>query len=219
MNYLALLNKLQDYYANLLIIQYNGKPRASSTIKLLAQLIWVNMILLQIRDAFDWKTAVGKQLDIIGDWVGVNRFYKGQLFDFNPWFSLISWNSIPDNLQGGFSRYSNFDTLEGGFLDYENVLPTQNKLPDEQFKILIGLKIIKNNLEYSCKKIDDAIWNYFNGEVYTTWQTMEVTYHYKSELNVIMEVALDKNVLPAPTGVNIVLKEIIENGKTTQNNS
>lgn len=213
MNYLALIKQLEDYYANLLIVQYNGKPKAAATIKMLVRLIWTNMILLQIRDSFDWKTAVGKQLDIIGKWVGIDRFYKGQLFDFRPWFSYIDWNSEPDNLQGGFSTFENFETLEGGFLDYENILPTQNQLPDEQLRTLIGLKIIKNSIQFTCKNIDDAIWNYFQGQVYTTWQPMEVTYHYPHSLNVIMEVALDKNVLPVPTGVRIVLKEIIENAE------
>lgn len=215
MNYLALLKQLEEYYANLLIVQYNGKPKAMATIKVLVRLIWVNIILLQIRDAFHWETAVGAQLDIIGKWVNIDRFYKGQLFDFHSWFSLIDWNSEPDNLQGGFSTYETFESLNGGFLDYENILPTQNQMPDEQFRILIGLKIIKNNIEFTCKNIDDAIWSYFKGQVYTTWEPMEVTYHYPAELNVIMEVALDKNVLLAPTGVNIVLKEIIENGETT----
>lgn len=213
MNYLALLKQLEDYYSNLLIVQYNGKPKAVATIKLLVRLIWANMILLQIRDAFDWKTAVGKQLDIIGQWVGIDRFYKGQLFDFTPWFSYIDWNSEGDNLQGGFSTFETFETLKGGFLDYENILPTQNRLADEQFRTLIGLKIIKNNISFTCKNIDDAIWDYFKGEVYTTFKPMEVTYHYPSSLNVIMEVALDKNVLPAPTGTRIILKEIIENAE------
>lgn len=211
MNYLALLKELENYYANLLIVQYNGKPKAMATVKVLARLIWINIILLQIRDAFDWQTALGVQLDIVGKWVGIDRYYKGQLFDFHPWFSLIRWKSEPDNLQGGFSRYNNFGTLKGGFLRYKDILPTQNRLPDEQFRTLIGLKIIKNNIEFTCKNIDNAIWNYFKGEVYTTWKPMEVTYHYPNSLNVILEVALDKNVLLAPTGVRIVLKEIIEN--------
>lgn len=211
MNYLTLLKELENYYANLLIVQYNGKPKAMATVKVLARLIWINIILFQIRDAFDWLTAVGVQLDIIGKWVGIDRFYKGQLFDFRPWFALIDWNRESDNLQGGFSMFETFETLDGGFLDYQNILPTQNRLQDEQFRTLIGLKIIKNNMVFTCKNIDDAIWNYFNQQVYTTWSPMEVTYHYPSELNVIMEVALDKNVLLAPTGVTIRLQEIIEN--------
>lgn len=212
MNYLETLKNISEYYANLLIIQYHNKPKARATIKLLTRLLWANMVLLQIRDAFDWRTATGNQLDIIGQWVGATRFYNGQLFDFRPWFSLIDWDSEPDNLQGGFSTFDTFDELEGGFLDYENILPTKNKLNDDAYRIMIGLKIIKNSISATCKNIDDAIWDYFEGKVYTVWEPDELTYYYSSELSEVMQVAESKNVLPCPTGVKIILKEIIESG-------
>ena len=211
MDYISLLEQLKQYYANLLIIQYNGKPKATATIKLMAELLLVNMVLLQIRDAFDWQTATGAQLDIIGKWEGVDRFYNGQLFDFRPWFALIPYNSVPDNLQGGFSRYSNFDSGNGGFLDYDNIRPTQNQLVNDAFRIMIGLKIIKNHISATCRNIDEAIWDYFNGRVCTVWAPDELTYYYHSELSEVMQVAQDKDVLPCPTGVNIILREIIEN--------
>lgn len=128
MDYLKLLQQLEDYYSNLLIVQYNGKPKAKATIKLLVDLLWVNVILLQIRDAFDWRTATGAQLEVIGRWVGVDRFYNGQLFEFQPWFTLLPYGEDYDNLQGGFSRYDDFSEKDGGFLDYDNIRPTQTSL-------------------------------------------------------------------------------------------
>lgn len=210
MDYLNLLSELSNYYENLLIIQYNGKSKASATIRLMVNLLWANIILLQIRDAFDWKTAIGIQLDIIGKWVGCDRFYNGQLFDFHPWFALIPYGQEPDNLQGGFSRYSNFDQGNGGFLNYDNIRPTQNQLIDDAFRIMIGLKIIKNNISATCRNIDEAIWSYFDGRVYTVWTPDELTYYYPSGLSEVMQVAESKNVLPCPTGIKLVLKEIIE---------
>ncbi len=212
MNYIQILEELKKYYANLLIVQYHNKPKAKTTIKLLVDLCYSNMLMLQIRDGFDWKNALLAQLEIIGQWVGVDKFYKGQLFDFHPWFSLIDWNSAPDNLQGGFSTFENFEALEGGFLDYENINPTQNILPQEVFRTLMGLKIIKNNIDHKCKTIDEAIWKYFNGKVYTVWNLKErvLIYYYPSELNVLMKTALQKSALPYPPAVNIQLKEIID---------
>lgn len=215
MDYLTILTQLEKYYQNLLIIQYNGKPKASATVKLYVDLLLMNVLLLQIRDAFDWKTSIGAQLDIIGQWVGIDRFYEGQLFDFHSWFSLIDWNDPnPDSLQGGFSTFETFDTLNGGFLDYQNINPTQNKLQDEQFSQLIGLKIIKNNIDHKCKTIDDAIWDYFNGQVYTVWdlENRTLIYYYQSEYNNLLEVAMRKNLLPCPPTVKIQLEEITTNG-------
>lgn len=211
MNYAEILLDFEKYYANLLIVQYNGKPKAMATIRLMVDLLWCNMALLQIRDGFDWKTAVGKQLDIIGAWVGVDRFYNGQLFDFRPWFALIDWDKEPDNLQGGFSTFETFDSLEGGFLGYDVVLPTKNKMVDSAFKMMIGLKIIKNNLNMTAKNIDNAIWDYFNGEVYTVWEAHTLIYYYAPTLTEVMQVALNKGVLPVPTGCQIELREIITN--------
>lgn len=211
MDYTATLTSLVSYYANLLIVQYHNKPKATATIALMANLLFANMALLQVRDAFDWQTATGVQLDIIGAWVGVDRFYKGQLFDFRPWFALIDTDIPPDNLQGGFSEISNFNTNLGGFLDTDNILPTQNQMVDSAFRTMIGLKIIKNNINCTCKAIDDAIWNYFDGQVYTVWGVNTLTYFYPASLSEILQVAQDKNVLPCPTGVQLILREIIEN--------
>lgn len=210
MNYLTLLNEMLDYYANLLIIQYHDKPKAIATVKLFVNLVWVNMIILQIRDAFDWRTAIGKQLDIIGEWLGIDRFYNGQLIFLRPWFALIDWDSNPDNLQGGFSTFDNFETLEGGILDYDELKPSENQFSDDSFRLMIGLKIIKNSINYTAKEIDDAIWEYFNGDVYTVWSGKKLTYWYKSDLSIVMQVAAIKNVLPRPSGVRIELKEISE---------
>lgn len=62
------------YLASLLIIQFHSKPKASATIEALGRLFPVDLI-LQVRDAFDVDTAVGKQLDILAKYVGVNRFF------------------------------------------------------------------------------------------------------------------------------------------------
>lgn len=210
MDYLKTLENLCNYYKNLLIVQYNQLPKASATIVLFANLLLVNMIFLQIRDSFDWRTATGKQLDIIGKWVGCTRFYNGPFFDFRPWFSLVPYGVEPDILYGGFSRYSNFGTLDGGFMDYNNIKPTWNRLEDESFRMMIGLKIIKNNMRLTCRNIDEAIWNYeyFNNQVYTVWGVNTLTYYFPRILREVIEVAASKNVLPVPTGVKLILEEI-----------
>lgn len=211
MDYLLLLNQLKDYYSNLLIVQYNGKPKAKATIEAFVDLIFAQMAIFQVRDAFNIENAIGAQLDIIGEWVGINRFYEGQLFDFHPWFSLIDWNDPnPDSLQGGFSTFETFNELEGGFLDYQNINPTQNKLPDETFRTLIKLKIIKNNINHTAKSIDDAIYEVFGGNVYTVWdlEARELIFYYASEYNNILEVARRKNLLPYPPAISIRLEEI-----------
>lgn len=221
MNYLLLLEQLHEYYANLLIVQYNGKPKAQAHIKFLVDLVFANVILLQIQDAFDWRTAVGPQLEIIGKWVGVTKNYNGSLFWGKTYFSYPKSNQLvpidnTDELQHGYSNYATFDDTDSdsdtdsdtGTLTYKDLGFVEQQLSDDDYRVIIGLKIIKNNINHTCKNIDDAIWEYFNHQVYTTWGNMELTYHYPESLETIMNVCEYKNVLPAPTGVKINLSKI-----------
>ena len=213
MDYTETLKSLLDYYANLLIVQYNGKPKASATIQMLANLILANLLILQIRDGFDWRTAVGAQLDIIGKWVGVTRDYKGSLFWGNtflayPQANQLTPTDLTDTLQHGYSDYDTFDSDTGGVLTYDNLGFVEQSLSDDDYRVIIGLKIIQNNLNHTCKNIDDAIWSYFGEEIYTTWQPHVITYHYPASMENIINVCNYKNVLLAPAGVSISLSQI-----------
>lgn len=64
---------LKKYYADLLIIQYHGKPKARSMIEALVNQVLMNQIPQKLEEAFDLETAVGKQLDILGKRLGVTR--------------------------------------------------------------------------------------------------------------------------------------------------
>lgn len=208
------MEELLKYYANLLIVQYNGKPKAKATIEMLTKIIYGVVdtpLFLQIQDAFDWKTAVGNQLDIIGKWVGVSKVYQGLLYWGKTFLSYPSFNDLTpsdntDNLQHGYSDYSTFDTDTGGTLTYNELGFVEQELDADQFRTVIGLKIIKNSITLTAKNIDDAVWEYFGGQVYTTWDDMKITYHYPDSLNTVMTVCKYKNVLPAPIGVSIDLR-------------
>jgi len=63
-----------DYLAGLLIIQYSHKPKATATIKALSKMFPLDLI-LQVRDAFDLDTATGVMLDVLGKYIGANRWY------------------------------------------------------------------------------------------------------------------------------------------------
>ena len=170
MDYLQTLEQLQDYYSNLLIIQYNGKPKAKATIELLTRLVYSNMALLQIRDAFDWKTAKEAQLDIIGKWEGIDKAYTKNDTWTNTYLSYPNYGTFTDAeddpQRGGYSDYSNFDTLEGGVLTYKDLQANKQELDPEQYRIAIGLKIIKNHIVHNQGNIDEAIWKYFGGNTY-----------------------------------------------------
>ena len=61
------------YYANLLILQYREKPKAYATIEALVALAIMNQLPVDVLNGFDFDTAEGDQLDVIGKYVGVSR--------------------------------------------------------------------------------------------------------------------------------------------------
>ena len=67
------IDSLLDYYANLLIVQYHDKPKAIATVKALIKQSFNSDILSQIQESFNIDTALGKQLDILGKYIGINR--------------------------------------------------------------------------------------------------------------------------------------------------
>ncbi|MBR4973850.1 MAG: DUF2612 domain-containing protein, partial [Clostridia bacterium] len=81
MDYTAALKDLQKYFSDLLIIQYRNAPKNRALISYLTDLIFANNLALQIRDkTLNLDDSEGTQLDVIGKWVGVDRYYNGNLW-------------------------------------------------------------------------------------------------------------------------------------------
>jgi|WetSurMetagenome_2_1015567.scaffolds.fasta_scaffold29379_2 hypothetical protein len=72
---------LVTYYVNKLILQYAGKEKATATIQAIVEKIVIYDILVAIRDGFNIDTAVGKQLDVVGQYTGVSRELYSSLSD------------------------------------------------------------------------------------------------------------------------------------------
>lgn len=156
-----------NYYSNLLILQYHNKPKARATIEATTDLMPDNLI-QGVINGFDINTAVGKQLDILGEYVGVDRNY-------------ISNGAV---------------TL----------------LSDDEYRLLLKLKIACNTSDYSHKNIDESLYEIFGVRVrMDSIGNMEMTYFVPSQSINVIQAAIEKNVLPKPMGVD--LSYVIEYGK------
>ena len=206
MDYAAALEELQNYYANLLIIQYHDKPKAKSMIKSLVRALYADMMVFKIRDGFNIVNApfaIGKQLDCIGEWVGVDRIYSaGQ--PLYPWFSLIdSSQTTTDANQGGFQDWDDPIAQDGGFLGFDDLIMggNQTSLDDDLYLALIKMKIIKNSSTHTMGDLDKRFYEYFGNQLYLTWDGINLTYNYQNSLAAVIEVAKIKNALPIPNGM------------------
>ncbi len=216
MTYDEILTSLENYFCDLLIIQYRNSVTNRAMVKELVNIVFANNLALQVQDlCVDVKKSFGAQLDVVGKWVGIDRYYTGFALWDKKYFSLPNYSNIKNNsyneYMGQFSDYTNFSSLKGAFLmykSYRDILSKQNEMGDSFFRQMIELKIIKNSIRFTRKKIDTAIYQWSNGEVYTTWDRMALTYNYPASYRQTMELAQYKNALPVPCGVSLILKEI-----------
>lgn len=206
---MAGVSDIIDYYVNAIIIQYANKPKAQETIRALVSKILANGILFEIRDGYNIDTAVGVQLDIIGKYVGVTRFFE--VNDPIDYFALTDYNEAdPDaDDKHGFTDYDNFEEFQfNGTLNYDSILSQTNRLNDNDYRVIIKLKILQNNINHSHKEIDDGVFNFFGMDVRPdSIGDMEMTYFLSNNVTAVIRAALSKNLLPRPMGVQLRLIE------------
>lgn len=199
------LKSIIQYYAELLIIQYNNKPRAAQTIALLAEVLQANGITFDIQDGYAVDTAVGVQLDVIGKYVGVDRFYE--VVDLNDFFALTDYEEVDpdDEDKWGFCTYATYDDFQyNGTLNYQSFLSVTNQLNDDDYRVIIRLKILLNNMNYSNGAIDTGINSIFGNDVRPSSDgDMRMWYIITDNLNAIIRAAMAKDLLPHPMGVGI----------------
>lgn len=121
------LADIVNYYVERLPIQFRGLPKARATIAILAKQAIGDDILNQLAAAFDLDTATGKQLDIIGKYVGVSR----NIGVPNPqgYFGLWSYNSTLDytDYQGTWDPTQNIPAL-----------PAASSMPNKWYAVTVS---------------------------------------------------------------------------------
>lgn len=194
-----------DYYVNLLIIQYHNKPKAQATIRLLADTILSQGIIWDVMNGYNVDTAIGKQLDIIGKYVGIDRFFN--VTDPADYFALTDYVEVdPDSEpKYGFTTYPDFDQDQfNGTMNYNSVITQENKLNDDDYRVLIKLKIVQNHSNHSHKSIDDSVFQFFGTDLIPSSDgDMNMWYFVTDQLTDIIRAAQIKAVLPRPMGVGM----------------
>ena len=208
---MADITDLVNYYFNLLIIQYHNQPKAQATIALMAETMLANGIFLDIENGFNIDTCVGKQLDIIGKYVGVDRHYPQE--DFINYFSLIlqSQHASPPSSppQWGFGTQAAFGNYDyNGTLTYAGIVTTTNSLTDDDFRTLIKFQIIINTSNFSHGELDDALFKFFGDTIrMETNGEMAIVYFITPPLTPLIFAILFKQLLPHPMAVGTTIVE------------
>ena len=196
------INIISEYYKNLLIIQYNNKEKARSEVGLQVANLLSNDIISKIQDGYNIDTAVGLQLDILGKYIGEDRFLSGVAALVGEFFAMTSYGDL-SSAEVGMSDYSSFATDTGGSVFYDDLQITQ-KLNDDNYRFILKLRILQNNIDHSHKSIDDGLFRFFgNGLVMSASTNMIISYFVNDANLNKASIAYDKEVLPRPMGVRI----------------
>lgn len=158
---MATSQEFQNYYADLLILQYKTQPKARATIQALIKELYGSGSLLDLVNGFDLDTAEGKQLDTLGKYIGLGRQVK------------VNIGSSDTNI-----------------------------LTDDQYRILLKLKLVQNTNFSSTSQIRTALYELFPNDIRLfDPRTMVYEYQLSTLFNDLVNVIIAEELLPLPMGV------------------
>lgn len=191
-----------EYYKDLLIIQYENKEKARAEVGLQITTLLANDIISKVQDGYDIETAIGVQLDVLGKYIGKDRFLSSVAALIGEFFAMTSYGDLSSD-EVGMSDYSSFATDTGGSVFY-NDLQTTQKLNDDDYRFVLKLRILQNNIDHSHKSIDDGLFSFFGDAlIMSAANNMTITYFVDSANLNKASIAFSKEVLPRPMGVGI----------------
>ena len=192
--------ELVQYYRNLLIIQYRGKERAGDTVSAFVSEALIYELIRDVEGAYDIDTAVGNQLDIIGKYVGVSRTITGTTFT-RDYFGLSSYG---DTAPFDFNSYMLYGEIPPDiqYRSYEESSQSLFDLNDEEYRMIIKLKIVQNQSNFSIPEIDSFINNFFGeGVIFGDRFNMSIYYIFPKNLERLVTIAKSQNLIPKPLAV------------------
>lgn len=156
--------ELENYYPELLIVQYKNKPKAKEEIKLLAKTAAGDFLIKDVETCFDLDAAIGQQLDYVGKIIGLPRIVYGFDFGATTYFSMDDEaNPMTSGDNKGFSDIG--DKVEAEFKDYSQIISSIYSMTDEEYRLMLKLKVLINNGIASEKYICEEFQKIFGGTV------------------------------------------------------
>lgn len=192
------------YYQNLLIIQYKRLNKAALTVGVLSEQVVAGMIYNQVLNAFDLTTAIGEQIDILGTYVGANRFLAN-FSSTNTFMAFPVYANAGAGTVVGFSQYTDVNPPVGYWRLYTTV-DVSLVLTDGQMSELIKYLIAVHASTMTNGSIDDILFRFF-GQYVTLTDNMDMSLTYTHDATndpfQLFEIVQYMNALPQPAGVTV----------------
>lgn len=204
---------LVAYYQNTLVAQYRNKPRAKATIGALVGGtgnfgIVAGAVYTAVRDGFDLDTAVGAQLDVLGEYVGATRYFFG--LDLSKVFlPLVAYSAPGVGTKPGIATYEDVPLPPATYtMRYDDFV--LNTLQDGDYRRVLKFLAAVNSCDFAYGTLDSILYTFFSGNVnLVITGSMAMTYqHLTSDTDDLFEIIVQMGLLPAPAGVSIAVAEV-----------
>lgn len=189
-------------YADLLLAQYVNAPRARKTVSLLAYRAICDLVQFDVENAFNIDTAVGVQLDVIGQYIGLSRNVAA---DIDRYYFELRDYLTPAIGEAGFTDYTD-STINAGssFYLYTFSNTAFYTMSDAEYRPLLKLKIILNFSNNSLGSIAQSLYDTFGDEILCYDSSdMFLSYAIKTGATKIAQLAAQAQLLPKPMGVEL----------------
>lgn len=155
-------------------------------------------IALDIINKYDLDQAFGKQLDVIGEWVGQSRTISD-----NIEFKFFGFDDTPNALP--FGEEGN-PSIGERFREQSEPFQNTNTLQDPEYLFAIKAKIARNSTDGRIDSLIDAL-DFLLGDGVATVQDfggMTIYYDVARELTFNEKALIRAGILPKPAGVRLI---------------
>lgn len=200
----AEITAIVEEYQNLLLNQYVNLTKARGTIGLLDTEAVCSLVQFDVQNGFNIDTAVGVQLDVLGQYIGLSRTIPGIIERYD--FGMPDYGdplNIP--IPAGFTDYTD-NTINAGSSFYLYVFANTSfySLSDSEYRPLLRMKIILNQSNNSLAEIADLLFSVFVYQIICfDNRDMKISYAVAEDTGNSALLAVQAGLLPKPIGVKI----------------
>ena len=196
--------ELSEYYANLLILQYKTKNKAFTSIYETISAIIIYELLRDVENGYDIETALGRQQDILGKYLGVARTITGAVFT-KSYFWMIGYGDTPPI--PGREPMPDYNTASDAlFRRYAEDRESAFDLSDDQYRVMHRLAVIRNSSNNSIRSTDELLTQYFGTDFkFVDNYDMTITYTFPSERATDVAIAESLGLIPKAMGVAAII--------------
>lgn len=199
----APIDNLIAAYVRLLVFEYQ-LPKARAQVAIMAKQLLLDALALQVQGAYDPtgpNAAVGKQLDVLGKYIGLPRDIGPS--SALPFFGFVRYSGTGNNYNGLRSYLSSINS-SGVFYRYGYKGARNTALSDSSYAFMIALQIILNSSDGTLASIQAYLAALLPGIV-TVVDNKDMTLTYTITGTPPVDSTTLAAYLPKPMGVGIIV--------------